>query len=79
MTIQDAATQAKLQNFLDLGGRLLIGGEDIGFALTLDGKVSNAFLRDYLRADYSRDVGGGGWTFTLGGSDSDPISWDDGE
>ncbi|MFO7948140.1 MAG: carboxypeptidase regulatory-like domain-containing protein, partial [Armatimonadota bacterium] len=75
-TIQDAATQAKLGNFLDMGGRLLIGGEDIAFALTLGGKVENAFLRDYLRADYASDVGGGGWAFTLGGRENDPIAWD---
>jgi hypothetical protein len=52
----DAATQADLALFLERGGRLFISGEDIAWALTMNGTTPNDFLRQYLRADFVRDT-----------------------
>jgi len=54
-TIQDATTQATLSNFVARGGRLCVSGQDVAYALTLDGKVSNNFLGSVLGAGYVRD------------------------
>ncbi|MBC7287913.1 MAG: carboxypeptidase regulatory-like domain-containing protein, partial [Armatimonadetes bacterium] len=52
----DAATQADLALFLDRGGRLFICGEDIAWALTMNGTTPNEFLSRYLRAAFVRDT-----------------------
>jgi len=54
-TLTDAATQALLQQFVSRGGRLCVTGQDIAWALTLDGTVSNPFLANVLGAQYVRD------------------------
>ena len=54
-SIIDAATQSLLAQFLDRGGALIISGQDIGWALTLDGTVNNTFYTNYLHADYVND------------------------
>jgi len=54
-TLTDAATQALLQQFVARGGRLCVTGQDIAWALTLDGTVSNPFLATVLGASYVRD------------------------
>ena len=73
-----------LSSFLDDGGRLLISGEDIGWALNHDGDPGMIqWYNDYLHADYVLDdsgfryldgVGGDpigdGLSFTLNGPDS---------
>jgi hypothetical protein len=51
----DAATQADLGLFLDRGGRLMMGGENIAWALTLRGTVTNDFLTRYLHANFVAD------------------------
>ncbi len=51
----DATTQATLSTFLDRGGRLFISGQDIGWALTLNGTQSNVFYNNYLRASFVRE------------------------
>ncbi len=54
-TLTDAATQSTLAQFLDRGGRLVLSGSDIGFALTLDGFQTNTFLSNYVHAEYIDD------------------------
>ena len=54
-SLVDATMQATLANFLDRGGRLMTSGQDIGFALTLDGTVQNNFFANYLHASYITD------------------------
>ncbi len=58
-TIEDPVTQNKIIRFLQQGGRLLIpSGQDLGWALTLNGSVSNDFLTNWVRARFGRIVGG---------------------
>ncbi|MEA3400952.1 MAG: carboxypeptidase regulatory-like domain-containing protein [Armatimonadota bacterium] len=59
-SLVDASTQATLATFLDRGGRLMMSGQDIGFALTLDGTVQNNFYTNYLHANYVEDSADGG-------------------
>lgn len=54
-SVVDATTQATLSTFMDRGGRLMISGQDIGFALTLDGTSQNNFYTNYLHAVYIDD------------------------
>ncbi|MCD6351243.1 MAG: carboxypeptidase regulatory-like domain-containing protein, partial [Armatimonadetes bacterium] len=55
-SLLDAATQADLALFLDRGGRLFISGEDIAWALTMNGTTPNEFLSQYLRAGFLQDT-----------------------
>ena len=78
------ANRAALSTFLDGGGRLMISGEDIGWALVDDGNASSQqWYEDYLHADYllddsgyrdvtgvSGDQIGDGLSFSLNGVDS---------
>ncbi|MGQ9520285.1 MAG: carboxypeptidase regulatory-like domain-containing protein [Candidatus Fervidibacter sp.] len=67
-TLEDPITQGKLKRFLDQGGRLCItSGQDLGWALTLNGQVSNDFLTNYVKARFSRTVSGfyGDYSFDL--------------
>lgn len=58
-TIEDPVTQNKLVRFLQQGGRLFISsGQDLGWALTLNGSVTNDFLVNWVRARFSRIVSG---------------------
>jgi protocatechuate 3,4-dioxygenase beta subunit len=58
-TLEDPVTQNKIIRFLQQGGRLFISsGQDLGWALTLNGSVSNDFLVNWVRARFSRIVGG---------------------
>ncbi len=66
-SLVDATTQATLSTFLDRGGRMMISGQDIGFALTLNGTVQNNFFANYLHATFVRDSAGGAWTSVPGG------------
>jgi hypothetical protein len=57
-TLTDASTQALLTEFvLERSGRLFITGQDIGWALTLNGSLQNSFFRDVLKAEYVSDGG----------------------
>lgn len=57
-TITDAATQALLTDFVqNKSGRLFITGQDIGWALTLNGSLTNSFYTDVLKAKYVMDGG----------------------
>jgi Tol biopolymer transport system component/protocatechuate 3,4-dioxygenase beta subunit len=67
-TLEDPITQGKLKRFLDRSGRLCItSGQDLGWALTINGQVSNDFLTNYIKARFSRVVGGfyGDYSFDL--------------
>ncbi len=77
-SLVDATTQATLSTFLDRGGRLMISGQDIGFALTLDGTSPNNFYTNYLHAAYVRDdanpaPGGAIVPDFANGVDGDPV------
>ncbi|MBD3293424.1 MAG: hypothetical protein GF393_10905, partial [Armatimonadia bacterium] len=74
-SIIDPATQATVSTFLSRGGRLMISGQDIGFALTLDGTVSNNFYTNYLHASYVNDDNHSGDT-TINGVGGDPVAQD---
>jgi hypothetical protein len=54
-TLLDAATQALLRGFVNAGGRLLVSGQDIAWALTKDGTQASPFLQQVLRATYVTD------------------------
>jgi len=68
-TITDLVVQNQLHNFLTLGGRLFVNGQDIGWALTLNGTTGNTFLSGDLRATYlSDDVTGSILSIVTAGS-----------
>ena len=54
-SITDINTQRDLTQFIAQGGRLFLFGEDIGWALTLNGTRSNAFYSTILKAQYLND------------------------
>jgi len=59
-TISDAQTQADLTSFVNQGGRILVSGQDIGWALTLNGSIGTpAFYTNILGATFVRDDVGG--------------------
>jgi len=62
-TIEDSKTQDMLMKFLDYGGRLLVTGQDVAWALTKDGKEYNKFLTEYMKVRYIADQAGK-WTLT---------------
>ncbi len=77
-SLVDATTQATLATFLDRGGRMMISGQDIGFALTLDGTSTNNFYSNYLHASFvtsdNNGVTNGGITDDfINGTDGDPV------
>lgn len=55
-SITDLAVQNQLSSFLAGGGRIFFNGQDIGWALTLDGSSSNTFFTNVLRAQYITDA-----------------------
>ena len=56
-TITDAATQDLLTQFVQQkGGRLFITGQDIGWALTLNGTLTNNFITNVLKAQFVLDT-----------------------
>ena len=72
-----------ISGFLDMGGRMLVTGQDIGWQLCSDSNVNEiAFYNGYLHADYIKDDSGfrsvngifgdpvsGGLSFDIGGGD----------
>lgn len=77
-SVVSATVQATLATFLDRGGRLMISGQDIGFALTLDGTSTNSFFSNYLHAGYVRDDNNGQPNGAIiddfiNGADGDPV------
>lgn len=57
-TIIDADTQVRLANFVQTGGRLMLNGTDVAWALTLGGGASNALLSTAFKVNYIGDFGG---------------------
>lgn len=54
-TLLDIETQANLTRFYNLGGRLAVTGQDIAWALTMDGTRPNSFLQNVLHVRYVSD------------------------
>jgi hypothetical protein len=54
-TITDLNTQRDLTNFVAQGGRLYVTGQDIGWALTLNGTQPSAFYTNVIKARYIDD------------------------
>ena len=52
-TLFDGATQRDLTAFLETGGRLFVTGQDIAFALSNNGTVTNTFLTQELKSTYA--------------------------
>lgn len=57
-TIVDPSVQAVLSQYLSQGGRLFLTGQDIAWALTLDGTRTNSFLTNDLGVQYLSDRAG---------------------
>lgn len=55
-SITDLAVQDQLTRFVGRGGRLLMNGQDIAWALTLNGQQSNTFLSTILKATFVSDL-----------------------
>ncbi len=76
-TITDAATQALLTTFVERGGRLLMTGQDIAWALTLAGQTANPFLTNVLGAQYVADDNQANTLhWTVNGPAGDPVADD---
>lgn len=54
-SITDINTQRDLTQFVAQGGRLYVTGQDVAWALTLNGTQANAFVTNVLRAQYVND------------------------
>lgn len=54
-TLIDASTQSSLTTFIQRGGRLFLSGEDIAWALTMNGTLQNSFLANTLNARFGQD------------------------
>ncbi|MEN3000674.1 MAG: carboxypeptidase regulatory-like domain-containing protein, partial [Armatimonadota bacterium] len=52
----DPEVQATLRNFLAAAGRLVVSGQDVAWALSLAGGLSNQFLQQILQAQYDFDT-----------------------
>jgi hypothetical protein len=55
-TLYDGATQRDLTAFLETGGRLFVTGQEVAFALSNNGTVSNGFLNNELKANFTGEV-----------------------
>ena len=78
-TITDVSTQTLLDNFLSAGGRLMVEGIDVGWALTNNGAVTNNFYTNDLQAVFGTDSVGynvGDMILADGGAQTDYISHD---
>ncbi|MCS6949469.1 MAG: carboxypeptidase regulatory-like domain-containing protein [Armatimonadota bacterium] len=54
-SITDLNTQRDLAQFVAQGGRLYVTGQDVAWALTLNGLQANAFVTNVLKAQYLND------------------------
>lgn len=54
--ITELQTQIQLHSFLAAGGRLFVNGQDVAWALTLDGGISNSFIANDMKATYVTDA-----------------------
>lgn len=72
-SIDNGTVQSSLQAFLEAGGRMLLSGQDINWALTRNGQFPNSFLETYFKVKYDSDAsndllnqGYGGFRHVLG-------------
>ncbi len=72
-SLVDPAVQADLSNYMSTGGKLFVSGQDIGWALTLNGTTANTFFTNTLHANFVTDRAMG-YGFTLGGQATDPVA-----
>jgi hypothetical protein len=78
-TITDVNTQTMLDTFLTAGGRLMVEGIDVGWALTNNGAVTNNFYTNDLQAVFGADDVGydpGTMVLQAAGAQTDYISHD---
>lgn len=66
-TLTDLATQIQLNSFVAAGGRLVVNGQDVAWALTLGGSAQSQFLTNVLKATFVTDDAGFTF-FRIGGS-----------
>ncbi|MBI5831696.1 MAG: carboxypeptidase regulatory-like domain-containing protein [Armatimonadetes bacterium] len=69
-TLLDASTQALLRSFVAAGGRLVVSGMDIAWALTKNGTQASPFLQDVLKATFISDATPGAVNSPISGYDS---------
>ena len=55
-TLVDVNVQNQLKAFVGRGGRILMTGQDIAWALSLGGGTQNAFLNSVMRVSYAADI-----------------------
>jgi hypothetical protein len=55
-TLLDSGTQLSLQNLVSSGGRLLVAGQDVGWALTKNGAQTSSFMTNTLHANFVSDA-----------------------
>lgn len=72
-SLVDPAVQADLANYMATGGKLFVSGQDIAWALTVNGTTNNIFLTNTLHAAFVRDTSVG-YGFTVAGQAGDPIA-----
>ena len=70
----DASVQSDIASYVQRGGRILIAGEDIAWALSLAGTTSNSFMTNTLHASYISDISA--TNFGIGGLAADPVAFD---
>ncbi len=81
-SLVDPATQSAVTSFLTSGGRITISGEDLVWALTLNGTVANNFVTGVLHCSFVNDIAGGndfpiyGYTMSAVNPATDPVAYD---
>ncbi|HEY3397672.1 MAG TPA: FlgD immunoglobulin-like domain containing protein [Armatimonadota bacterium] len=76
-SIVDATVQGDLANYMNNGGKLFLSGQDIAWALTLNGTTPNSFLANTLHATFVTDsvLGApGSYGFTVASQAGDPVA-----
>jgi len=75
-SILDQRTQALLTEYRQRGGRLVVAGGDIMWALTVNGTVPQQFVQNTLGANYGGDESYGNWAANLNGPIAQAITKD---
>jgi len=55
-SIDSAAVQANIATYLDGGGKLILSGQEIAWAVTRGGQIASPWLNTYLRVAYETDT-----------------------
>jgi hypothetical protein len=64
-SIIDPAVQQTIQWYITQGGRIVLSGQDVAWALTLDGSTANTMLSSSFGVDYVDDWAGDHWTVNV--------------